>query len=304
MKALRIHAFGEPPRLDDIAPPLRTPGHSLVRVHAACVAHIDHTIWGGNFGLKPPLPYVPGTEAAGVVLESDRFAPGTRVWMRGAGLGTRRDGTWREIVDAPDGSMGELPAHVPFALGAAFFSPSTAAWGALFAAGQLQAGQKVLVTGASGAVGSMAVQLARDTGADVQAVLTEGSRAPDGIASVRIDQLEPHADLLIDNVGGDVLPRALRGVAPGGRAVLVGYTAGTQLTLDLPQAMLADVALLPLNMVRREAQARQWAPQLLAQLGSGQLQLAVEEFPFGEGGRVLAGLVGRRGRGRPVLVLP
>lgn len=303
MKALRVHAWGEAPRLDDIPPPARAPGHSLVRIHAASVGHIDHTIWGGNFGLKPPLPYLPGTEAAGVVLEGDRYPPGTRVWLRGAGLGTRRDGTWREIVDAPDASMGELPVSLPFSLGASFFSPSTAAWGALFDVGQWEAGESVLVTGAGGAVGSIAVQLARTAGASARAVVTEGSRPPEGIESVRVEDLKPEAALLIDNVGGDVLPRALRGVAPGGRAVLVGYTAGTELKLDLPQAMLADVALHPLNMVRREAAARQWAPELLARLADGRLKLAVEEIPFEQGSEVLPALPQRRGRGRAVLIL-
>jgi NADPH2:quinone reductase len=303
VKALRVHAWGEAPRVDDVPPPTRAPGQSLVRMHAASVGHIDHTIWGGNFGLKPPLPYVPGTEGAGMVIEGDRFPPGTRVWLRGAGLGTRGDGTWREIVAVPDTAMGPLPDAVPFALGASFFSPCTAAWGALLDLGNWQAGEPVLVTGAGGAVGSTAVQLARQAGAPVRAVLAEGSRPLEGVECVHLQDLKAEAALLVDNVGGDVLPRALRGVAPGGRAVLVGYTAGTQLTLDLPQAMLADVALLPLNMVRREAKARQWAPELLARLADGRLRLAVEELPFEDGARVLPGLAQRRGRGRAVLVL-
>lgn len=304
MKALRVHAWNEPPRLDDIAPPVRTPGHSLVRIHAASVGHIDHTIWGGNFGLKPPLPYVPGTEAAGVVLEGERFAPGTRVWLRGAGLGTRRDGTWREIADVPDAAMGRLPDELSFALGASFFSPATAAWCSLFDLGQCKPGEAVLVTGANGAVGSLAVQLAQEAGASVRAVLSAGSRRLPGVDCAALEELRPEAALLIDTVGGDILPRALRGVAQGGRSVLVGYTAGTELRLDLPQAMLADVALLPLNMVRREAQAREKAPELLQRLADGRLALAVEEFPLEQAVKLLPALAQRRGRGRAVLVLP
>lgn len=304
MKALRVHAFGEVPRLEDLPPPVRGPGQSLVRIHAASVGHIDHTIWGGAFALRPPLPYVPGTEAAGVVLEGERFAPGTRVWLRGAGLGTRGDGTWRETVATRDEAMGVLPEDVPFALGAAFFSPSTAAWCALHDLGQWKEGESVLVTGAGGAVGSIAVQLARQAGAGVRAVVMPGSRplAKD-IEAVRLDELRPDAALLVDTVGGDVLVRALGGIAPGGRAVLVGYTAGRHPPLDLAQLMLADVALLPLNMVRREAAARQRAPELLARLGDGRLQLAVEGFAFEDGARLLPTLDQRRGGGRPVLRL-
>lgn len=303
MKALRVHAWGEPPRLEEVPVPVRTPGHSLVRMHAASVGHIDNTIWRGDFALRPPLPYVPGTEAAGEVLAGDRFPAGSRVWLRGGGLGTRRDGCWRGVIAVPDETMGLLPEAVPFALGAAFFSPCTAAWCALHDLGRWQPGERVLVTGGSGSVGSIAVQLARAAGAKVQAVVTDrGSRVPADVETVRLEELAPEAGLLIDTVGGDVLPRALRGLAGGGRAVLVGYTAGTDLRLNLPQLMLSDIALLPLNMVRREAAARQLAPELLARLAEGRLRLRIETFPFAEGVRLLPGLDTHRHAGRPVLV--
>jgi NADPH2:quinone reductase len=167
MKAMRVHAFGEAPRLDEIDTPLPAPGRSLVEMHAATVGHIDRTVWGGHFLQHPPLPYIPGVEAAGVVRASGRFAAGTRVWMRGGGLGIRSDGTWRELIDAPDEALGPLPDDVPMTLGSAFFSPCTSAWVALHEVARLQAGEQVLVTGASGAVGSIAVQLALAMGARV-----------------------------------------------------------------------------------------------------------------------------------------
>lgn len=306
MKALRVHAWGQAPQLEDMAeaaPP--APGRSLVRMHAASIGHIDHTIWSGGFGLHPPLPYVPGTEAAGVVLAGQRFAPGTRVWLRGAGLGTRRDGSWREVIDTPDEAMGELPADIPYTLGASFFSPCTAAWCALQDLGRWQPGERILVTGASGAVGSMVLQLARERGAQAVAVLAPGSAPPPpGQEAVALAGLRPESDLLIDCVGGEVLPLALRGIKPGGRAVLVGYTAGEHPPLSLPQLMLSDVALLPLNMMRREADARAVAPQLLARLADGRLHLAVEAFALADGAQLLPQLLSRRGRGRPVLTCP
>lgn len=303
MKALRVHAWGQAPQLEDIAD-LAPPGlgRSLVRMHAASMGHIDHTIWSGGFGLHPPLPYVPGTEAAGVVVAGERFAAGTRVWLRGGGLGTRRDGCWREYIDTPDEAMGELPVEIPYTLGASFFSPCTAAWCALHDLGRWQLGERILVTGASGAVGSIVLQLAREFGAQAIAVLSPGSAPPAlGAQTVLLEELRPESDLLIDCVGGEVLPQALRGVKPGGRAVLVGYTAGAHLPLSLPHLMLADVALLPLNMMRREADARALAPQLLARLAGGRLQLAVEAFALDYGVRLLPQLLARRARGRPVL---
>lgn len=303
MKALRVHGWGQAPHLEDLPEPAPPgPGRSLVRMHAASIGHIDHTIWSGGFGVHPPLPYVPGTEAAGVVLAGERFAPGTRVWLRGAGLGTRRDGSWRELIDTPNEAMGELPADISYALGASFFSPCTAAWCALHDLGRWQPGERILVTGASGAVGSIVLQLARERGAQAAAVLSPGSASPPpGIDALALEALRPEADLLIDCVGGEVLPQALQGVRPGGRAVLVGYTAGTQAPLSLPQLMLGDVALLPLNMMRREAEARALAPALLARLADGRLRLAVETFALSEGAGLLPQLLSRRGRGRPVL---
>ena len=159
-----------------------------------------------------------------------------------------------------------------------------------------------LVTGASGAVGSIVLQLARECGAQAFAVRSPGSAPPaTGAQSMPLEELRPESDLLIDGVGGEVLPQALRGVKPGGRAVLVGYTAGEHPPLSLPHLMLADVALLPLNMMRREADARALAPQLLARLADGRLQLAVEAFALADGVRLLPQLLARRGRGRPVL---
>ena len=76
MKAVRVHAFGASPRVEALAEPRRTPGRSLVRMRAAGVGHIDRTVWSGQFLRHPPLPYVPGVEAAGIVIESDAFAPG------------------------------------------------------------------------------------------------------------------------------------------------------------------------------------------------------------------------------------
>jgi NADPH:quinone reductase len=306
VKALRVHAWGEPPRVEELPDPAPSPGRSIVRMHAATVGHIDRTVWSGAFLRHPPLPYIPGVEAAGVVVHSERFAAGQRVWLRGAGLGTVRNGSWCELIDAPDQALGALPEQVPMALGSAFFSPSTSAWVALHDVGQLREGQRVLVTGATGAVGSLVMQLARDAGAQVRAVYFDGeqrSRLPAHVDAVSADALAPEADLLLDTVGGAALPAALRGVAPGGRAVLVGYAGGTETRLDLPELLQRDISLLPLNMFRREASGRAAAPALLERIAQGRLQLEVTEFPFEQAGAALEWIARRGHRGRAVLVL-
>lgn len=294
MKAVRIHGFDAAPVLEDVADPVARPGRTLVRMQAATVGHIDRTVWQGRFLRHPPLPYTPGVEAAGVVVASERYAEGQRVWLRGSGLGTLFDGTWCELIDAPDDALGVLPDAVPMALGAAFFSPTTSAWVALHEVARLQSGEQVLVTGASGAVGSLVMQLARDAGCIATPV--DPKAAPPEVAS---------ADLLIDTVGGDVLAAALPAVRPGGRAVLIGYTAGPTLQLDIAHFLQRDVALLPLNMFRREGAGRAAAPELLARLADGRLHLDVQPFALADAALALD-WIARRGhgghRGRAVLV--
>lgn len=311
MKAVRVNAFNQAPVLEEAVEPRLRPGRTIVRMEAATVGHIDRTVWRGSFLKHPPFPYTPGVEAAGVVVASTRHAEGQRVWLRGSGLGTLFDGTWCELIDAPDESLGLLPDAVPATLGSAFFSPCTSAWVALHEVARLRAGERVLVTGATGAVGSLVVQLALDAGADVTALVSRASQVPtmpDG-AKVLVSGDDPStvlasvaADLLVDTVGGPVLAAALTRVEAGGRAVLVGYTAGNALTLDLAHFLQRDVALLPLNMFRREAAGRAAAPELLARLADGRLRLEVQAFAMEEAAVALDWIAQRGHRGRAVLV--
>jgi NADPH2:quinone reductase len=154
-------------------------------------------------------------------------------------------------------------------------------------------------------VGSIAVQLAREAGARVQAVVfdeAQAGRLPADVERVLAPELKPDAALLIDTVGGAGLPQALRGVAPGGRAVLVGYVGGEQVQVDLPELMQRDVALLPLNMLRREAAGRAATPELLQRIADGRLKLAVTEFPLEEAAKALEWITMRGHAGRAVLV--
>jgi len=289
MKAIRIHGFDAVPVLEEVADPVARPGRTIVRMQAATVGHIDRTVWRGSFLRHPPLPYTPGVEAAGIVVASGHYEVGQRVWLRGSGLGTLFDGTWCEQIDAPDEALGLLPDALPMMLGAAFFSPTTSAWVALHEVAKLQAGEEVLVTGASGAVGSLVMQLAHDAGCAVTPI--DSNTAPTAAS----------ADLLIDTVGGHVLAASLPAVRPGGRAVLIGYTAGPTLQLDIAHFLQRDVALLPLNMFRREAAGRAAAPELLARLADGRLHLDVQSFALADAAIALEWIAQRGHRGRAVL---
>ena len=242
------------------------------------------------------------------MLDSETFEPGQRVWVRGHGLGLLRDGTWCERIAAPDAAIGPLPDAVPMTLGAAFFSPCTSAWVALFDVGQLMRGERVLVTGASGAVGSIAVQLAREAGAEVRCLVADAQGAaqlPAGVQALIAGEApagsEHPADLLIDTIGGAGLPALFPQLAPGARCVLIGYTAGEAVTFDLPTLLQRDIRLLPLNMYRRDAQGRAAVPGLLDRLADGGLSLSVKRFALDEAAAALAWIAQRGHRGRAVL---
>lgn len=285
MRGARIHAWCGAPLIEQLPEPVPRPGRTIVRMEAATVAHIDRTVAAGKFmtSLKPP--YVPGVEGAGKVVTSDRFPPGQRVWLRGGGLGTQADGTWRELVDAPDTAVGVLPDGVTMTQGSAFFSPCASAWVALYEVGALRAGERVCITGASGSVGTAATQLARERGATI--VDAPGPDRP--------------VDLLVDTVGGSVLQDLLPSVEPGGRVVLVGYTAGETVTLPLPWLLQRDVRLLPLNMVRRDAQGRAAVPELLSRLADGRLSVTTQSFALEDASMAMQWITQRGHRGRAVL---
>lgn len=239
MRAARIHAWNQPPVLEEVPVPVAGDGEALVRVEVAALSHLDVTVAGGDFGIKPVLPYIGGVEGCGVVVTSERFEPGTRVILRGGGLGLMRDGTWAEFVVAKDKTLTELPAGLAPEVGATFWQPTTTAHTALHEVGRLgawladvqtAADEHVVVAGAAGAVGSMVTQLALRSGATVTALVADESQAErvaagakvavtsDEEAAVALATDRP-ATLLVDTLGGADLVTRSRWVRPGGRAV-------------------------------------------------------------------------------------
>jgi NADPH2:quinone reductase len=323
MRAVRIHDWGAAPVLDEVPAPVPGPGETLVRVEAAAVAHLDLTVAGGKFHIRPELPYVGGVEGCGTVLSSDVHPAGTRVMLRGGGLGLLRDGTWAELVTARTRSLAPLPAKLSPQLGASYFVPTTTAYVALHDVARLGDGpvdgvgaardEVVVVLGAAGAVGSMVVQLALRAGCTVIGVVSgerRNGQLPPGAETVRLDdeariaelRRDRPATLLVDTVGGPALAARSRWVRPGGRTVVVGYVAGTDLGLDLPNWLLDDVALLPVNMIRREGAARRHLSELTGLLLRGELTLEVEQFGLADAGRALHLLATGGLTGRAVLV--
>jgi NADPH:quinone reductase len=168
MKAIRVHEFGGPDvlKMEEVPTPKPGAGEVLVRVHAAGVNPYDTYMRAGTYAVKPPLPYTPGSDAAGVV-ESvgegvTKVKPGDRVYTA-----KTQSGAYAEYALALESQVYRLPDKISFAQGAALWVPYGTAYTALHHHGNAKAGETVLVHGASGGVGSAAVQFARAQGLTV-----------------------------------------------------------------------------------------------------------------------------------------
>ncbi len=165
MKAIQVHEFGGPEvlRLDEIPTPRPEAGQVLVRLHAAGVNPYDTYMRTGTYAIKPPLPYTPGSDGAGVVeavgAGVSRVKEGDRVYTA-----KTLTGAYAEYALALESQLHPLPEKVSFSQGAGVWVPYGTAYHALRQCAKARAGETVLIHGASGGVGSAAVQIARAMG--------------------------------------------------------------------------------------------------------------------------------------------
>jgi NADPH:quinone reductase len=165
MKAIIVHEFGGPEvlKLEEVPTPKPAAGQVLVRVHAVGVNPYDTYMRAGTYAIKPPLPYTPGSDGAGVVEAVGpgvtKLKPGDRVY-----IAKTVTGAYAEYALALESQLHPLPANVTFSQGAGVWVPYGTAYHALFHAAQAHASETVLIHGASGGVGIAGVQLARALG--------------------------------------------------------------------------------------------------------------------------------------------
>jgi NADPH:quinone reductase len=246
MRAMRIENLEGPDRalvpaeLPDPEPShMLTPGSGVVvDVHAAGVSFPEVLQSRGEYQLKPPLPFVPGSEVAGVVRSAPdgaAVAPGDRVAAFCA------LGGFAEVAVAPEFLTFALPDELDFAQGAALVLNYHTAYFALKLRGRLAEGETVLVHGAAGGVGTAALQVARGLGARTIAVVSTDekervAREAGGGDVVRSDgpwrdqakELSGGGvDVVLDPVGGERFTDSLRSLGTGGRVVVVGFTEGS-----------------------------------------------------------------------------
>ena len=202
MKAVRFHEFGGPEvvRYEDADQPVATEGEVLIRVAGSAFNSADTGIRGGTLPFPVALPHVPGYDVSGTV---EALGDGVTNFQIGDAvvgfIPMIDDGAAAEFVVAPADALTAAPSRIPLPDAAALPSVALTAWQALFDDAALTAGQRLLITGAGGAVGGYAIQLAKRAGAYV--IATASPRSRDSVTAHGADEVIDHtAATVLDSV--------------------------------------------------------------------------------------------------------
>jgi NADPH:quinone reductase-like Zn-dependent oxidoreductase len=283
--------------------PRRGPGQALVRVTAAPISPLDLLCASGKsyFG-APQLPYIPGVQGIGIVQEADALTPGQRVWFTcDAGM-KPGDGSMALYCVIEESVALTLPAQIADDLAAALGLSAIAAWVALTWRGRLQPGEQVLVLGASGAVGQVAVQGAKLLGAgrviaasrDEAARNRAFSQGADAVVDLTGNDVEEISrriaaacdgplHLVIDPVWGLPAEAAVRVLAFGGRLVNIGAAAGPSAHFESAtvRSRLHNILGYTNSALTNEQKAKALA-EILAHAAAGRCTVERETVPLAQ----------------------
>lgn len=322
MRAVLCKAFEgiEALSVTDVDEPRPAADEVLVDVRAASVSYMDYLMTCGRYQMQPTLPYVPGTDAAGIVLACgehvSRFRPGDRVscesWFGG----------FAERMVAKESMTALLPANVDFTVGSAVLNSYLTAWYALIERARLQAGETVLVTGAAGGVGLACVEIAHLLGARVIAVV--GSAAKTAVVHQHgADEVIDHSsenirqrvksltsdeglDVCVDNVGGALFAVLARLMRYNGRLMPIGFTSGEIPSLAMNLPLLKSYSIVGVFIAawtaRRPDDASRAAETIMAWVGEGKLRPHIDRvLPLERAAEAMSAVANRRSQGRIVL---
>jgi NADPH2:quinone reductase len=321
MRAIQIAELEGPQaaKLVDIEEPAGGEDLVLVDVHAAGVAFPDALQSRGLYQHKPPLPYTPGAEIAGVVRsapEGSHLQPGDRV----AGL-TMLFGAMAEVVALQPDRVFKLPDSVSFEAGAGLLFNDLTVHFALRGRGRLTEGETVLVHGAAGGIGTSTLRLAPAFGAGrTIAVVSSEEKADvaraagaadvvlaDGFKDAVKELTEGRGvDIVVDPVGGDRFTDSLRSLAPGGRLLVVGFTGGDIPTVKVNRLLLNNIDTVGVGwgawtLTHPGYLQEQWA-ELEPLLASGAVPAPQPiVYPLERAGEAIGSLEDRSARGKVVI---
>lgn len=323
MKAILAREFGGPEvlKLEDIPDPAAGAGQVRVLIHAIGVNPYDTYMRTGAYAIKPPLPYTPGADAAGVIDQVGSgvtgWAAGDRVYISGTAQG-KAQGAYASMAVCESRQVHPLPPRIAFSQGAGVFVPYVTAWRALFGRGYARAGDTVLIHGASGGVGVAATQFARAAGLSVigtagsdegvALVLKQGAHhAVNHRAEGYLDRIagltgERGPDLILEMLANVNLDHDLTMIAPGGRVVVIGNRGRVEIdarNIIMKDSSVQGVALWGItpDEMRRAHLA------IIAGLESGALNPVVgTELPLAEAARAHVMVMETGARGKIVLI--
>jgi NADPH2:quinone reductase len=263
MRAIVVDRWMEPKDLEvrEVPDPQLLPGALEVEVRAAGCNFFDILMVQGRYQMKPPFPFTPGAEIAGVVKRVGDgvrdFAPGDRV-LSSAGLGG-----FAEVAMVGAGGSYKLPRDMSFEEGAALPIIYPTSYAGLVDRGQLQKGETLLVHAAAGGVGIAAVQIGKALGATViatagsaekcEVALREGAdhaidyRAEDFVPKVMELTGGRGADVIYDSVGGDTTDKSLKCIAWNGRLLIIGFASGPIPEIKANRILLKNIAVTGLH---------------------------------------------------------
>jgi NADPH2:quinone reductase len=322
MRAVVCPALGPPEVLvvEERAPLTPGPGQVVVDVEAAGVNFVDVLFVAGRYQIRPPVPFVPGSEISGRVsaVGEGVTAPavGTRI-MGMPGLG----GFAEQVVLGADAVL-PVPDGLDAARAATFIQSYCTALFALARRARVRSGEQVLVLGAGGGVGLAAVDVARALGAEVIAVASSPEKRAAALAAGAGAAVDPGAedlkvrvrelggggvDVVIDPVGGALAEPALRALRVGGRYLVIGFASGTIPSLPLNQVLLNNRSVIGVDWgawaMRDPAAQRALLEEALAMVRAGRLHpVAPTTYPLERAPDALADLEARRVTGKVALV--
>ena len=263
MRAIVVDRWMEPSELAvrEVADPAVGPGQLGVDVHAAGCNFFDILLVQGRYQVKPPFPFVPGAEVAGVVRE---VGPGVTGWKPGDRLlAAVPMGGFAERIALPAGLAQRLPEAMGFAEGAALPIVYPTSYAALVFRAGLRPGETLLVHAAAGGVGLAAVQIGKALGARVIATAGGSEKlhvAHQAGADILVDYGEEDfvprvkeftdgrgADVIYDSVGGDVFDRSLKCIAWNGRLLVIGFASGKIPSVAANRILLKNISIVGLH---------------------------------------------------------
>src|SRR5262245_41227910 len=324
MKAVLCKAYGPPESLvvEELPSPIAGPGEVVVSVKTASVNFPDVLIIQNKYQVKPPLPFSPGSELAGVVRSVGdgvtRWKPGDPV------MAITGYGAFAEEVKVDVNRLLPVPTGLDFASAAAFGLTYATSEHALCDRGELKAGETLLVLGASGGVGIAAIEIGKVLGARVIACASTDDKlavcrehgADDTINYATEDLRErikaitggKGADVVYDPVGGTYTELALRSIAWRGRLLVVGFAAGDIPKIPLNLTLLKGCAIVGVfwgEFTRREPQRFLASMDKLGRwFAEGRLKPHVSAtFPLERAADALAMMAGRNVKGKVVLTV-